>query len=723
MQQVYVLLRADISKGGVIDLFGPFMDAGGYCYLDVPFEKEETFANDYRQHSEDTMEGRANIIILESDTNRICGCYPNGNLFASAQWDRRADRRYHARCETTQVIYIPPDARPTSPLTRLPNGFIFPPQSSYAELDSLMVNLLNGVEKENLVLYPPSTKLLHEIVDKDFEVLFNEHEETGDCRLLPLLLVASQQAMSAGDDEFAAYCNAFALLNLAMPDMALDVLKPLLLANPMYVDALLLSGICQMRLDQMAASIESLNKALALQDADIIRYYLGIAYDWNGYSSIAYRLFKSLQEQYWQDMVKDILDNMEIETPYVTGTIGDVHLPAAYPLPWSCQPRSKVQKDFQGREQYVCFIRDKGIQATPEEYVRQEFVQHLIKDLGYPKTGILIEESLTHIDRSLRERVDILVVLAGIQRRQNLLMVECKASHVPLDGIVGEQALRYNQILSAEYIILTNGIETQVYHFDKQNEKYVAVIAIPTYAQLLSDKGVKNAPHSHDSWVRPEYDTLSDPRVQQAYLGFHLGSDTDETMRPAILNLALLLQDDSHTLPCPFAASPFSIIKDNGLTTKAVGNPSGGLYQGIFRWFSVQDNNKRIYHVYLSVFESFKNEAELNSENAESKSILMAAVDKRGQPISVLQVDIGRHFHVSGSGYELTHSGIRSRAKVEDLMPHIVSKAPYLLGSKERITLGYLDTSKNLLMSDPQTSKVIANIISYALIRFQLRES
>lgn len=723
MQRLYVLIQADISKGRGIDHSGPFMDAGGYCYTDVPFEEEEAFAYAYRQHSKDSADCLANIIILESDTNRICGCYPNGSLFETAQWDRRADRRYHARCETAKVICIPPDARPISPLVSMPNGFIFPPMSHYAELDSLMANVIDEVENESLVLYPPNTKLQQETFDKDFEALFDEFLEESDCRLLPLLLLASQQAMAAGDDDYAAYCNAYALLYLAKPDMALDVLKPLLRANPTYVDALLLCGICEMRLDQMAASIESLNKALALENADIIRYHLGIAYDWNGYSSVAYRLFKSLQEQHWQDEVKDILDSMELETPYVTGTAGDMQLPAPYPLPWRCPHRSKVQKDFQGREQYVCSIRDKGIQATPEEHVRQDFVQHLIEDLGYPKTGILLEESLTRIDRSLRERVDILVVLPGIPKRQNLLMVECKASHVPLDGVVGEQALRYNQILNARYIILTNGIETQVYRIDKQNKKFVAVIGIPTYAQLLSDKGVKNAPHSSDSWVRPEYAALSDPRVQQAYLDLHMGSNTDATLRPAILNLAFLLQDDNHALQCPLAAPPFSIIRDNGLTSKAVGNPSGGRYHGMFRWFSVQDNRKRIYHVYLAVLTSYSTEAESISENAASKSILMAAIDKRGRPISVLQVDLDRHFRASDSGFELTHSGVRSRAKIEDLMPHIVSKAPHLLGGKERITFGNLDTSKNLLMSDPQTSSVIANIISYALIRFQLRES
>lgn len=48
-------------------------------------------------------------------------------------------------------------------------------------------------------------------------------------------------------------------------------------------------------------------------------------------------------------------------------------------------------------------------------------------------------------------------------------------------------------------------------------------------------------------------------------------------------------------------------------------------------------------------------------------------------------------------------------------------RAPHLLG-KKRIYLGSLDTSKNLVLSDPKTAEVIANTISYALLCFELRE-
>ena len=130
-----------------------------------------------------------------------------------------------------------------------------------------------------------------------------------------------------------------------------------------------------------------------------------------------------------------------------------------------------------------------------------------------------------------------------------------------------------------------------------------------------------------------------------------------------------------------------------------------------------------MFQVYMAVFANYSSSSEQYQGVEGCKSTLLVAVDRRGQPISVLQIDLDKHLRASDSGHELTHSGVRSRAKIDDLIPHIESQVPYLLGGKERITFGCLDTSKNLVMSDPQTAKVIANIISYSLIRFQLRET
>lgn len=161
MQQLYILIKATISGGGIIDLYGPFMDAGGYCYAEVQFEEEEVYISAFRQHAGTATECYADIIILESETNRICGFYLDGELFGSVQWDRRADRRYHARCETGKTIYIPEDLRLILPVSCSPNSFFFPSKKDYAALDSVLAISLSRFEHNSLILYPPDTQILN----------------------------------------------------------------------------------------------------------------------------------------------------------------------------------------------------------------------------------------------------------------------------------------------------------------------------------------------------------------------------------------------------------------------------------------------------------------------------------------------------------------------------------------------------------------------------------
>ncbi|NMA93031.1 MAG: hypothetical protein GX975_00040 [Clostridiales bacterium] len=629
---------------------------------------------------------------------------------------------YYGRCKTTDVIYIPPKERQILSIENtLPKkSFLFPPTNTYPELNTLVNTMFEGKVYENLVRYPPNVKLYDEAKKYNCKELYDKFDETYDGRLISLSLLVAREELKSGKNNKVAYGDiAFALLMLAMPNKSLEILQTLLKEYPDYVDALVIKGLCQMRMDYMKESITSLNKALDLQDSDDIRFYLGVAYAWSGYPSEAYRMFSSIQEQHWINQAQEIIENLKKFLPHVTGTLGDVHLPISHPISLTLQSNTSTYFDYKGKEKYLCLIRDKEILATPEEHVRQEFLYYLIETLGYPKKTILVEESLAHIDRELRDRVDILVSSSDKLSRKNLLMVECKAPNVPLDAIVGEQALRYNQILRAKYIVLTNLDETQVYYYDAKNEQYTSKMAIPNYEQLLSEAGIKSVPDNDFQWVRPDYTELENTQLQNSYLDIYLGGDIDKKLYPAILNLAFMLMDKEHKLQCPFAIPPFTILKDNGLTTKAPGNPGGGSYRGNYRWFSVQDENKRIYNVYLGVFGWVSIE---DFGERRGKSYLVVAVDKNSAPLSILQINLGKHLRSNESKHELGHSGIRSRKPITTLMQYIEKRAPYLLGNKERIRLGSLDTSQNLLLSDTKTAEVVANIISYALLRFELRE-
>src|SRR5690606_23760328 len=93
-------------------------------------------------------------------------------------------------------------------------------------------------------------------------------------------------------------------------------------------------------------------------------------------------------------------------------------------------------------------LRKKHITLTPEEWVRQHFVQYLIQHLKYPKSLIQLERG--HAYNTLAKRTDILIY---DRSGSPYMLVECKASHIKIDEKVFRQASVYNKTIQAKYLV------------------------------------------------------------------------------------------------------------------------------------------------------------------------------------------------------------------------------------------------------------------------------
>jgi hypothetical protein len=113
------------------------------------------------------------------------------------------------------------------------------------------------------------------------------------------------------------------------------------------------------------------------------------------------------------------------------------------------QPKIKSQ---QGKEFIYDEIRKQWIVLTPEEWVRQNFLQYLIQVKKYPATLIAVEKEIKLGD--LAKRFDIVVY---DKNTQPWIIIECKEMEVALDKQVLDQALRYNITLQVPNIVITNG--------------------------------------------------------------------------------------------------------------------------------------------------------------------------------------------------------------------------------------------------------------------------
>lgn len=113
-----------------------------------------------------------------------------------------------------------------------------------------------------------------------------------------------------------------------------------------------------------------------------------------------------------------------------------------------------------GRVMVFDNIRRMYVVLTPEEWVRRHLVDYLITHCHAPQLSI-VEEYPVNIN-STAQRADVVVM---DNNAQPLALVECKAPDVKIDSAVFEQASRYNAVVKARYIILTNGMEHYCYEF------------------------------------------------------------------------------------------------------------------------------------------------------------------------------------------------------------------------------------------------------------------
>lgn len=122
-------------------------------------------------------------------------------------------------------------------------------------------------------------------------------------------------------------------------------------------------------------------------------------------------------------------------------------------------------------------IRKKHIVLTPEEWVRQNFLNYLIEHLNYPRSLIRVESGLSY--NRLAKRSDILI---HDRKGKALMLVECKAYDINIGQDTFEQAAMYNHTLSARYIVLTNGMEHWCCEIVENGLKFME--AIPRYEEL-----------------------------------------------------------------------------------------------------------------------------------------------------------------------------------------------------------------------------------------------
>ncbi len=133
-------------------------------------------------------------------------------------------------------------------------------------------------------------------------------------------------------------------------------------------------------------------------------------------------------------------------------------------------------------EKYQIFdsIRNRYVSLTPEEWVRQHFIQFLIQQKGYPKALIGLEVQLNL--NGMKKRCDAILFNS---EKKPIMIIEFKAPNVPINQQTFDQVAVYNSKLNVNLLIISNGMEHFCCKVNTETSQYEFYKDIPDYNSFL----------------------------------------------------------------------------------------------------------------------------------------------------------------------------------------------------------------------------------------------
>ncbi len=130
-------------------------------------------------------------------------------------------------------------------------------------------------------------------------------------------------------------------------------------------------------------------------------------------------------------------------------------------------------KNEDGKEYIKDDIRRKWVRLTPEEWVRQNMIQYLVKTKNYPPSLLSVEKEIRLGE--LKKRCDVVVYKNDVP----WMIVECKQPDVALSDATLMQILQYNIVKHCAYLIITNGNNSKGWQI--QNGKAEEIQEFPAW--------------------------------------------------------------------------------------------------------------------------------------------------------------------------------------------------------------------------------------------------
>ena len=142
-------------------------------------------------------------------------------------------------------------------------------------------------------------------------------------------------------------------------------------------------------------------------------------------------------------------------------------------------------KTEEGKTLIFDTIRKKFVVLTPEEWVRQNFIQYLKTEKKYPETLMAVEKQI--ILNQTQRRFDLLVYSRNGQPH---LIAEFKAPNVKITQETFDQVVRYNMTVRVERVVVSNGLQHFACEIDYVKNSYSYLPEIPAFCERCRNDGL-----------------------------------------------------------------------------------------------------------------------------------------------------------------------------------------------------------------------------------------
>jgi predicted type IV restriction endonuclease len=128
-------------------------------------------------------------------------------------------------------------------------------------------------------------------------------------------------------------------------------------------------------------------------------------------------------------------------------------------------------------------LRQRFVALTPEEWVRQHFVNMLLTNYGFSSSLTANEVSLSL--NGMSRRCDTVVYDKQLRPR---MILEYKRPSVEITQRVFDQICRYNMVMHVDYLVVSNGMQHFACRMDYERQTYEFLKEIPNAETVLGNE-------------------------------------------------------------------------------------------------------------------------------------------------------------------------------------------------------------------------------------------